>query len=374
MRQWRVPFTLPEIGPAAKAAMVEALESGWPSQGPRTLAFEEAFARSVGVAHAVAVSSGTAALHLALASCRLAPGDEVIVPSLTFVATANAVVAAGGRPVFADVVSLDDPCISAGTVEPALSRRTRAIVAVHYGGMPCEMDDLRRLAGQRGLTLVEDAAHAPGASLDGRAVGSLGDAGCFSFYATKNLTTIEGGMVTTNDAERAGAVRRLRSHGMTSLSWERQLGASPDRDVSEPGFNYRMDDLRAAMGLSQLVGLAVTNARRAGVVSRYRDATKGSTSVALAFSSARPGRSSAAHLASLVVGSGREERDALARALESAGIQTSHHYVPAHRMTCYSGGTTDLRVTDAFAERQLSLPLFSTMTTAQVEAVCALLP
>ena len=295
MTRWRVPFSSPELGPAERASLLEALDSGWPSQGPRTREFEEAFARATGVRHAVAVSSGTAALHLALLSLRLAPGDEVIVPSLTFVATASAVVAAGGVPVFADVTSLDDPCISAASVEPMLAPRTRAIIAMHYGGMPCEMDALRRLASGRGLSVIEDAAHAVGALLDGRAAGSLSDAGCFSFHATKNLTTIEGGMITTDDAACADRVRALRSHGLTALSWERSQGASPDRDVRAPGLNYKMDDLRAAMGLAGLEGLVARNARRSAIVQRYREAVAGSERLALAFSSTRPGRVAAPH-------------------------------------------------------------------------------
>jgi dTDP-4-amino-4,6-dideoxygalactose transaminase len=373
MTTWRVPFSVPEIGAPAKTALIAALESGWPSQGPRTRAFEEAFARSVGTAHAVATSSGTAALHLALAACRLAPGDEVVVPSLTFVATANAVVAAGGRPVFADVTSLDDPCLSAATVERVLGPKTRAIIAVHYGGMPCEMGPLRQLAAARGLALIEDAAHATGAFLDGRAVGSLGDAGCFSFYATKNLSTIEGGMVTTDDDALAESVRRGRSHGLTGLSWERHLGASPDRDVVQPGFNYRMDDLRAALGLAGLGALPEVNARRAALVQRYRMTVASSDCLALAFSDVRPGRVTASHLAALVVRGGREERDALSRKLEAAGVQTSHHYAPAHGMTCYRRDGVELPMTDLFADSQLSLPLFSVMSPDQIDLICELL-
>jgi len=373
MTTWRVPFSVPEIGAPARAALVAALDSGWPSQGPRTRAFEEAFAQAVGVRHAVAVSSGTAALHLALAACRLAPGDEVVVPSLTFVATANAVVAAGGLPRFADITSMDDPCVSAATVERVLTPRTRAVVVVHYGGMPCEMAPLRELALARGLVLIEDAAHATGASLDARAVGSLGDAGCFSFYATKNLTTIEGGMATTDDDAIAESVRRGRSHGLAGLSWERHLGASPDRDVAIPGFNYRMDDLRASLGLAGLEALPDVNARRAAIVERYRSAVAGLAGLRLAYSDVRPGRASASHLASLVVHGGREERDALARRLEARGVQTSHHYLPAHRMSCYRNDGAELPLTDRFADSQLSLPLFSTMTTEQIDLACAAL-
>ena len=375
MTRWRVPFSSPELGPAERASLLEAFDSGWPSQGPRTREFEEAFARATGVRHAVAVSSGTAALHLALLSLRLAPGDEVIVPSLTFVATASAVVAAGGVPVFADVTSLDDPCISAASVEPMLAPRTRAIIAMHYGGMPCEMDALRRLASGRGLSVIEDAAHAVGALLDGRAAGSLSDAGCFSFHATKNLTTIEGGMITTDDAACADRVRALRSHGLTALSWERSQGASPDRDVRAPGLNYKMDDLRAAMGLAGLEGLVARNARRSAIAQRYREAVAGSERLALAFSATRPGRVAAPHLASLLISgasSGREERAELVAKFEHAGVQTSHHYVPAHHLTAYRGAQR-LPITEAFAERQITLPLFSTMTDEQVELTCALL-
>ncbi len=232
---------------------------------------ESEFAEYVGVPHAIAVSSGTAALHLAFATLGLAPGDEVLTPSLTFVAAANCIIHAGGVPRFVDVNSLDQPLTAPETLERAITPRTRGICVMHYGGYPCSMDAVIEIARRHGLWVVEDSAHAPGAKWKGRRCGAWGDAGCFSFFGNKNLTCGEGGMITTASDELAQKIKYLRSHGMSSLTWDRYQGHQFSYDVLQAGFNYRMDDLRAAILRVQLSALEESNRRREQRVAWYRE-------------------------------------------------------------------------------------------------------
>ena len=269
-RRWKVPLADIVVDEDLADAALETFRSGWWSMGPRVLEFEGQFASFCGSAHAVAVANGTAALHLGLLAVGCGPGDEVVVPSLNFVAAANAIVHTGAEPVFCDVLGPEEPNLDPADVEAALTDRTKAIVALHYAGYPCEMDALRALAETRGLAIVEDAAHAPGASLGGRMCGTLGDVGCFSFFSNKNLPVGEGGMVVTDDDGLAEQLRLLRSHGMTTLTWDRQRGHAADYDVVLPGFNYRLDEMRAAVGSKQLELLPGENAARGRVVARYR--------------------------------------------------------------------------------------------------------
>jgi perosamine synthetase len=251
-----VPVARPWLGDEEAAAAAEAVRSGWLAQGPQVAAFEREFAAAVGAAEAVALSSCTAALHLALVVAGIRPGDDVVVPSLSFVATANAVRYAGATPVFADV----DPVtgnLTAKTVETALTRRTRAVLVVHQAGMPADLDELRHLCAGYGLPLVEDAACAVGATYRGRAVGADSPMAAFSFHPRKVITTGEGGMLTTGDDAVAARLRRLREHGMDVSAAQRHASAAPVLErYLETGFNYRMTDVQAAVGRVQLTRLA----------------------------------------------------------------------------------------------------------------------
>ncbi len=248
----QLPLSAPSFDEAEAQAVAEVVRSGWLTMGPRTATFENAFAEFVGSPNAVMASSCTAALHLAFAALNLGPGDEVIVPSLTFVATANAVAYTGATPVFADIVSLERPLIDPEAVRALIGPRTRAICAVHYAGYVADMAALRRLADQHGLALVEDAAHSPGARSPEGPAGSLGDISCFSFFSNKNLVTGEGGMATSGDDRLVSRMRLLRAHGMTATSWDRERGHASGYDVVERGYNYRPSELEAALGLVQL--------------------------------------------------------------------------------------------------------------------------
>jgi dTDP-4-amino-4,6-dideoxygalactose transaminase len=367
MAQWAVPLADVTIEEEDLQAVVATYRSGWLSMGPRTSEFEEAFAAYVGTRHAVAVSSGTAGLHLMCLAAGLGADDEVILPSMTFVATANAVRYAGARPVFADVAGLLEPWLSAARCAEAITPRTRAILAVGYGGHPGELAALEELAARNGLMLLHDAAHALGTELSGRPVATRGLASAFSFFSNKNLAIGEGGMVTTDDDDLAVRLRLLRSHGMTSLSWDRHRGHATEYDVVALGFNYRMDEPRAALGIARLSRLTEENARRAGIDARYREELDGVVGCALA---PRPGMRSAYHLFTIVLEPGAD-RVAFRRQLADAGIQTSVHYPPVHGFSIHRDGAPALPVTEEYARRTVTLPMFAHMSAAQQSQVIA---
>ena len=366
---WRVPLSDIVVDDELAGAAIEVVRSGWWSMGPRVEELEREFAAFCGTSHAFAVSSGTAALHLALLAVGCRPGDEVVVPSLNFVAAANTIVHTGATPVFADVAGAQDLNLEPGDVEAAVGPRTKAIMSLDYGGYPCDADALAAIAEQRGVAVIEDAAHAPGASVDGRMCGTLGSIGCFSFFANKNLPVGEGGMVVTNDDELAERLRLLRSHGMTTLTWDRHRGHASSYDVVTAGFNYRLDEIRAAVGVVQLRRLLDENAARGRILARYRQALDGERELSMPFRDVDPGVLPAHHLAVLLLAEDAD-RDAVRAALTEARIQTSVHYPPIHTFSRYrAAAQRALPRTDALAPRLLTLPLFGRMTDDQVEAV-----
>ena len=369
---WSVPLSDLAVDEEILAAVCEAVASGWWSTGPRVAEFEAAFADFAGARHAIAVSSGTAALHLALLACGCGPGDEVILPSLNFVAAANVVRHVRATPVLCDIageqrLNLDlnlDPV----DLEAAAGPRAKAVVVLHYGGLPCDMDAVLEVAERRRLAVIEDAAHAPGATHRGRACGTLGRAGCFSFFSNKNMPIGEGGMVVTSDDAVAERVRLLRSHGMTALSWDRARGHASGYDVVASGLNYRLDEPRAAIGLVQLARLPDANAARARLADRYRERLDGVAG--LAVPTAGPAHAISAHHLMVVVLPRGAIRDELRAELAAQRIQTSVHYPPIHRFAAFRRLVgRPLPRTDALGDRVLTLPLFAHMTAEQVDEV-----
>jgi len=360
---------VPSFDEAEVKAVTEVMRSGWWTAGPVTSALEAEFAAVVGVPHAIAVSSGTAALHLAFAAMELKCGDEVLIPSLSFVAAANCILHAGGTPRFVDVAALDLPLVSPETLGKAITSRTRGICVMHYGGTPCAMDEVMTLAREHGLWVVEDAAHAPGAAWGSHSCGAWGDVGCFSFFGNKNVTCGEGGMVTTTNERIASRIRALRSHGMSSLTWDRYRGHQFSYDVTEPGFNYRMDDLRAAILRVQLSSLTELNRRRAERVAWYRELLAGDPRWIIPFS--HYPEKSAHHLFVIVLSKGSERAEIMEH-LKEEGVQSSIHYPPTHLFKGYRElalPASDLGVTEALGRRLLSLPLYPDMSREQVEWV-----
>ena len=373
---WKIPLADVHFGPEETAAVTEVLESGWLSQGPRVERFEAAFADYLGVKHAIAVANGTAALHLACLALGLGPGDEVLCPALTFVATANAIGYTGARPVFVDINGPHDLNIAAADAGGKITARTKAVMLVHYAGFPVEMAAFQELARRHGLALIEDCAHAPGAVYygppGGPKVGSLGTAACFSFFANKNMTTGEGGLVATNDDQLAARVRTGRSHGMSTLTWDRHRGHSFSYDVVAPGYNYRLDEVRAGLGLVQLERLEANNARRRELTRLYRERLTVIPGLEVPFLAADPA-TSACHIMPILLPPGAD-RQACMAALKEQGIQTSVHYPPIHRFTHYQNlfpadYDHGLPHTEDAAARELTLPLYPTLTEQQVEEV-----
>jgi dTDP-4-amino-4,6-dideoxygalactose transaminase len=367
---WRVPLSDIEVDDELANTVLDVVRSGWWSMGPQVGEFELEFASFCGAKHALAVANGTASLHLALLAIGLEQGDEVIVPSVNFVAAANAIVHAGGKPVFCDLVGPDEPNLDPADIEAAVGPRTKAILALHYGGFPCDMDAIAAIAERHGLAIVEDAAHAPGASFRGRMCGTLGLIGCFSFFANKNLPIGEGGMVVTDNDELAEKLRLLRSHGMTTLTWDRHRGHASSYDVVTAGLNYRLDEMRAAIGLVQLGRLPDENTARARISARYREALDRTDGMSMPFREKDDRREPSHHLAVVLLPQGAD-RDAIRSSLRDKGIQTSVHYPPIHLFTYYreTVAPRPLPQTEAIAERLLTLPLFGRMTNEQVDAV-----
>jgi dTDP-4-amino-4,6-dideoxygalactose transaminase len=367
LTEWHVPLSAVRLTDEDIEAAVETYRSGWLSMGPRAEELERAFGEYTGARHCLAVSSCTAGLHLAALGAGLGPGDEAVVPTITFVASANAVLYTGARAVFADIAAVDRPWLSAETAERALSDRTKAIVAVSYGGHPGEIEELRQLAEDRGVALIEDAAHGAGSWLGDRHLGTFGRAGAISFSAGKNLGIGEGGVLLTDDDELADHVRLKRWHGVTRSIWERHRGGTESYGVAELGFNYRIDDPRAAIGRSRLRRLDDDNGRRNAIASRYRDELAGIGGIsplAAPPDSARVSNS----IFAVVVDEGID-RDAFRDSLAQRGIQTSVHFSPVHRFELYADSGAELPVADAFADRTVSLPMFAEMTEEEQSLV-----
>jgi len=366
---WRVPLSDVQVDEELLGAVHRTVASGWWSMGPTVEAFERAFADFCGCAHALAVSSGTAALHLALLAVGAGPGDEVILPSLNFVAAANSAIHTGATPVFCDIRGHEDLNLDPADLEAAVTPRSRIILALHYGGFPCDMDAVNDVASRHGLEVVEDAAHAPGAAVAGHMCGTLGRVGCFSFFSNKNLPVGEGGVVVTDDAGLAERMRLLRSHGMTTLTWDRHRGHAHSYDVVVNGFNYRLDEVRAAVGLVQLERLKAGNAARARLVARYRMLLDGVDGLTMPFAGAN--ETSAHHLAVVILPHG-VTRSGVQESMRRRGIQTSVHYPPIHRFSAYAeaaGARRELPETDDVAERVLTLPLYPHLQDDQVDDV-----
>lgn len=365
--QWRIALADVVLGDEERDALEEVLRSGWLSMGPRTAAFEQAFAKLLGVPDAVAVTNGTAALHLAAAALGIAAGNEVIVPALTFVASAAGMRHAGATVRLADSTSVDDFAIDPAEIDRLAGPATKAVVVVHYGGSPADMRSVHEAAARHGLLVIEDAAHAVGGTYDGRACGTLGDAGCFSFFANKNMTTAEGGMLVLADENAAANARRLRSHAMTAMTWDRHRGHASGYDVVDLGFNYRIDELRAALGSVQLARLPHLNAIRTELAERYRARLGDCDEVR---TPSFGGRGVSTHHLAVVVCANQRLRDAVRERLTTERIQTSMHYPAIHSFTGYGASGEVLPVAEEIAARALTLPLHPKLSLGDVDLIC----
>ncbi len=363
---WLIPLGDIDFGIEEENAVLDVLRRRWLTMGAVTQLFEKEFAESVGARHAIAVNNATAALHLACVGCGIGPGDEVIVPSLTFVATANAVRYVGAIPVFADIESELDLTISLRSIEACLTKKTRAIIVMHYAGYACDMPAIMAFAKKHGLFVIEDAAHAAGSSLENRGLGTWGHAGCYSFFSNKNMTTGEGGMLVTDDDAMAEKLRTLRSHGMTSMTWERHKGHAWSYDVTGLGYNYRIDEIHSAIGRVQLTRLAGNNRRRERIVAQYQELLQELTpAVTIPFQSFRG--VSSYHIFPILLPK-QSDRQAFMESMKEQRIQTSMHYPPVHSFSAYAGMDHKhaLTITEEVASREVTLPLYPTLSNEDI--------
>jgi perosamine synthetase len=356
-----IPLSAPDLTEAEIEAVVTVLRSPRLSLGPKLVEFETAMATYIGVPHAVAVSSGTAGLHLALLALGVGPGDEVIVPSFTFVAVANAVRYVGAQPVFADIDE-ESLNLDPGSVEAAITSRARAVIVVHTFGRPAEMGALLELTKRNGLLLIEDSCEAIGAEVGGRRVGSFGDVGVFAFYPNKQITTGEGGVVVTRNGEAARRIAALRNHGRYECGLEH----------IELGYNYRLSEMQCALGFAQIGRIEAILTSRETIARRYCERLRGRADLELPATGVPGERLSwFVFVVRLAAQSGTEKRGAVMHTLAERGIATGRYFAPIHRQPAYAAWRDmALPVTEAVAGRTLALPFFNRITEEEMERVC----
>jgi dTDP-4-amino-4,6-dideoxygalactose transaminase len=371
MVDWKVPLADLDYGIEEEEAVLAVLRSKWLTMGGVTQQFEAEFSQLIQEKHAIAVGNCTQALHLACLALNVGPGDEVILPSLSFVATANAVRYCGATIRFADIIGPEELTIDPNEIERLITPRTKAVIVMHYAGYPCRMNEIMAITAKHGIPVIEDTAHAPGAWLDGKSLGSWGRLGCFSFFSNKNLSTGEGGMITTDDDALAEKIRLMRSHGMTTLTYDRHQGHAFSYDVVALGYNFRIDEIHSALGLTQLHKLAQNNQRRGEIVRMYWTGLQ-DTDLTLPFQSweAEERVKPAYHVMPVLLPAGTD-RYAFMTKLRDAGIQSSIHYPPTHTFSDFrkNGSQISLPKTEEVSLREVTLPLYPGMSDEQVKLV-----
>lgn len=373
IRKEFLPYALPMIEEEEINEVVATLKSGWIAKGPRTIELEKRFAEFVGAKHAIAMNSCTAALHIALLAAGVGPGDEVITTPMTFSASANTIIHTGATPVFVDI----DPetfCIDPAKIEEKITAKTKAIVPVHYSGQACNMDEIRRIAEKHNLFVSEDAAHAIYTEYKGKYIGAEGLAASFSFYATKNIATGEGGMLTTNDDEIAEKARVLSSHGMTKAAWNRYgKGGNWRYDIEYPGYKYNMFDIQAALGLRQLDKIDRMQNRRFEIVKAYNDTFGAMPQLIIPKAASYTTHSWHLYVLQLDLSKLTIDRDKFIEEMGNENIGVSVHFIPVHLMSYYVNTygykRGDFPITESYFDRIVSLPLYPTMSDEDMEDV-----
>ncbi len=358
-----IPFFLPKITKEDKNAVIEALNSSLLTDGPRLRQFESAFSKFTGAKYAIGVSNATSALHLSLKALGIGKGDEVIVPDMTFVATANSVIHCGAIPVFADVEK-DTMNISIDSIKKKINKKTKAIIPVHFAGKTCNIESISKFARKNNLVIIEDCAHAIGAQYGKKHVGNFGSTGCFSFYPTKNITTIEGGMIITNSKKIADYVMLARNHGLSKTLVQRYSDGKPwDYDMIESGFNYRLDEIRSSLGLSQLKRIRRINVARKKKFEYYNNNLKNVNGIITPNSSKN--NDHVYHLYIMRVKDGNKiSRDELFTQLLKYGIKTTVHYKPLHKFTAFKkfkNNNRDMENSNNLYKEIISLPFYPDM-------------
>ena len=367
----KVPFVLPEITYEDKRAILATLNQNLLTDGPKLKEFENKFAKFTGARYAIGVSNATAALQLSLKAIGIGKGDEVIVPDLTFVASINAILFTGATPVIVDI-DKEDCTISVDSIKKSLTKKTKAVMPVHFAGKSCKMREIQIIARKNNLKIIEDCAHAIGGKLNKKHVGTFGDAGCFSFYPTKNLTTFEGGMVITNSKKISETIKTLRNHGITKSYQDRFTKGKPwEYDISIPGYNYRLDEIRAALGISQLKRIMQNNLKRKKAALYYNSRLKNNKSIIAP--KILKDEDHACHLYVLrFKRQGKFSRDDLFTKLLKNGIRSSVHYKPLHTFTAYKKNAKifdNLINSKQIYKEIISLPLYPQITRKQQDLV-----
>lgn len=369
MSQYNIPLFKLNYGQDEMDAVLDPIKNNWISMGAKCLELEGMFREMFHVSYACAVTNCTAALHLACYVLGIRPGDEVICPSLTFSATVNCIKYAGATPVFCDVTSYEDFSLDAEKLENLITEHTRAIIPVHFAGFPCNMDAIMAIAGKYNLYVIEDACHGPLSEYKGQKLGTIGDVGCFSFFSNKNISTGEGGMLLTNNEEIYKKLRLARSHGMTSMSYERATGHAASYEIQTLGFNYRMDDIRASLGCAQMKKLKGDIKRRKHIRERYVNQLGDSRGLIIPYCKEEEYVSN--YIFPVVLENSSEcKRDRVRQTLLERGIQTSIHYPAVHRFQLYRDLPADLPVTEYIADNEVTLPMYGSLTYDEVDYIC----
>jgi dTDP-4-amino-4,6-dideoxygalactose transaminase len=352
----------------AKAAY-DTIRSGWISTGPKCAELEEMFAKMLGAKYAVSVTNCTDALHICCILCGFGPGDEVICPSLTFAASANCIRYVGATPVFADIIGPEHINIDPVDIEKKITSKTKGIVVVHMAGYPAKMDEIMAIAKKHNLKVVEDACHGPLSEYKGKKLGTIGDCSAFSFFSNKNISTGEGGMFVTNSEELASKAKLLRSHGMTTMSYQRASGHATEYDIVELGYNFRLDDIRASIAIEQLKKLPEDLEKRIAVRKRYLENLKDVKGLVIPFADCDEFTSN--YIMPVVLTEGnKERRNAIREKIHEAGIQTSVHYPAIHKFSIYKDYGAILPQTEYVTEHEITLPMYAALTMEQVDFIC----
>lgn len=368
--EFKIPLFELNFNEDEEKAVLETIRSKWISTGPKTTEFEKKFASMLNANHAIALSNCTVALHLALKLLDIKDGDEVICPSLTFVATVNCIRYVNANPVFADIKNPEDLTMDPEDIERKISPRTKAIIVMHYGGFSCDMKKIMSIAKKHNLKVIEDACHGPLSEYpEGGKLGTLGDVGCFSFFSNKNISTGEGGMLVTNNPEYFERGKLLRSHGMTSLSYERSKGHSTSYDVVDLGYNYRMDDIRASIGIVQLDKIEADLEKRKEVRRLYIEGLSEIEQIVIPFKNRKEFTSN--YIFPVILkNSTFEKRDLIRDKLAKAGIQTSVHYPAVHRFSFYKDFYLELPNTDYVTDNLITLPMYANLSKDEIKYIC----
>ena len=370
--KFKIPLFKLNYGIEEEEAVLETIRSKWISMGPKCNEFEELFSKMLDAKFAVSLSNCTSALHLSLQLTDIKEGDEVIVPSLTFAATVNAIRYVKAIPVFCDIKSYEDLTVDPESVESLTTSKTKAIIVMHYAGFPCDMDRIMQHANKHGLKVIEDACHGPLSDYKGKKLGTIGDTGCFSFFSNKNISTGEGGMLVTNNEEIYNLTKLYRSHGMTTMSYERSKGHSTSYDVIELGYNYRLDDIRASLGIAQLKKLEADLKKRTVIREQYLNRIGKIGDVIIPFMEHK-GFVSNYIFPIVLVKSNSHKRDEVRETLAANGIQTSVHYPAVHRFSIYEKFKVELPISEYVADNLITLPMYSSLSELEIDYICSVL-